>query len=54
MTHDEIKDILKDLWCFEKSEKYSTEDIREALSFAINLVDIDKIRSEANGRRKEV
>lgn len=49
MKHDEIINILKDLWCFEKSEKYTTEEIREALSFAINLIDLDKIK---NGDRK--
>lgn len=38
MKHEKIINILKDLWCFEKSEKYTTEEIREALSFSIKAL----------------
>ena len=38
MKPEEATDIMRDLWCFQKSERYSDKQIREALVLAIEAL----------------
>lgn len=39
MTIDEAKAIVQDVWCFKSSDKYSEQEIRQALDIAIDAMD---------------
>ena len=41
MPNEEAIGILKELWCFEKSERYSDKQIREALDMAIEALNTE-------------
>ena len=38
MDKEKVLDILRDLWCYQKSERYTEEEIRAALIKAIEAV----------------
>lgn len=44
-------DILRDIWCFQKSERYSDKQIREALVLAIESL---KERPQLISKTKEL
>ena len=46
MTRKEAIEILKELWCYEKSDKYTDEEIRKAISAAISSLETDAIPKE--------
>ena len=39
MSNEEAIRILKELWRFEKTDKFSEEEVRQALSIAINAIE---------------
>ena len=39
MSNEEAIRILKELWRFEKTDKFSEDEIRQALSIAINAIE---------------
>ena len=39
MSNEKAIRILKELWRFEKTDKFSEEEIRQALSIAINAIE---------------
>lgn len=38
MKREEAIRVLRDLWCFQKSERYSDREIREACEMAIEVL----------------
>ena len=45
MTRAEAIEILKELWRYEKSDKYTDGEIREAISVAISSLETDETRT---------
>lgn len=39
MTNEEVIEILKELWRYSNTDKYSEEEIREAIKIAIKAVE---------------
>ena len=39
MSNEKAIRILKELWRFEKTDKFSEEEVRQALSIAINAIE---------------
>ena len=39
MSNEKAIRILKELWRFEKTDKFSEEEIRQALNIAINAIE---------------
>lgn len=47
MTREEAEQIIKELWRYEHTDKYTDEEIREALDMGLNaLRTLEKLRSE--------